>query len=298
MSARLQSVDWALLGLLSVIWAGSFALIHLAVDTIPPAAMAMGRTGGAALILYVIMRVRGMPLPRIAPQPDPVWLWLIAIGFFGHALPFTLLGQSETVLSSSLAAILNAITPAFVVLLAPFFVPGERLSVPKVVGVVVGFAGVVTLIGWEALESLGGPTMWAQVMVVAVTLSYAINSIIARKLPSLDPITASCGFNLCAALLAAPFALTADWSTPVSATSIGAIAALAILPTAFGSVAYVWLIRRTSTLFVASVNYLIPFWAVVIGTLWMHERIPPQAYLALGLILVGIGLAQTRPKRG
>ncbi len=292
MSNRPQRADWILLLTLSVIWASSFAFIHVAVRSMPPEAMAAGRTGLAALILWGVMRWRGLTLPRIWPRPDPIWGWLMAIGLLGHALPFSLLGHSEREISSGLASILNAITPMFVAILAPMFVAGEHLSPRKIIGVAIGFAGVAVLVGWSALRQLGDGHVLAQALMVLVALSYAGNSIIARRLPRLDAVTASCGFNLCAAVLALPFAIAAPWDGMPTPAGLWAVLALAILPTAFGSVAYVWLIRRTSTLFVSTVNYLIPFWGVLIGGLFLGEVLPARAVVALVCILLGVTLVQ------
>ena len=126
----------ALLGL-GLLWGSSFLLIKVAVREIPPLTLVAGRVACAAVILVLLVRLRGLRLP----PPGPVWGVFLAMGALNNALPYTLITLGEVTIDSGLASVLNASMPIFTILLAHLLLAEERLRWEKLLGVVLGLAG-------------------------------------------------------------------------------------------------------------------------------------------------------------
>src|SRR5262245_25064943 len=128
---------------LAALWGPSFIFIKVAVGEIPPLTLAAGRVGLAALLLYLILRLQGRNFPGFGS----IWKHFAVMGFFSNALPFALFSWGEQYIDSALAAILNGTTPLFTILLAHFLIEDDRLTLPKFLGVSLGFGGLMLLIG-------------------------------------------------------------------------------------------------------------------------------------------------------
>jgi len=165
---RMNWVDWTMLIALSILWGGSFFFVGVVVDSLPPFTIVALRVALAAAALYVVLRVMGERLPRQAA----VWWAFIGMGILNNAIPFCLIVWGQTHIASGLASILNAVTPIFAVIVAHLFTRDEKMTGARITGVVVGFVGVVIIIGPTALEGLG-VDVWAQVAILGAALSYA-----------------------------------------------------------------------------------------------------------------------------
>lgn len=286
--------DWALLGALVALWGSSFLLIKIALKALPPVTLVAVRLSIAAALLTVWLRWQGKRLPR----SGRAWGFFIAIAIVGNCAPFVLISWGELWLDSSLAGILMAIMPLTTLVLAHFFVPGERLNAARLGGFGLGFAGILALLGPEAWRAFNG-SGWllpAQLAVLAGAVCYAVNTIIARRRPAGDALTAAAGVNLVAAALMPPLALALEqpWSLTLSTDALLAVGALGVASTALATVFYFQLIASAGPTFLAQINYLIPLWAVAVGALFLGERLRWNALLALALILAGIALARRR----
>ena len=288
--------NFAILLLLGLIWGASFLFIKVAVATIPPLSVAFGRTALAAVLLYLVLRSRGLTMPGWGP----VWGSFLLMGFFNGAVPYTLITWAEIHIDSGLAAILNALMPLFTVLLAHVFTGDERLTWAKVVGIVLGFLGVLTLIGPAALKGLGKDVV-AQLAVMAAALCYAIAIIYGQRLKEVTPLVSATGQLFCAAFLTLPMSLLfeAPWTLAPSFISVGALTCLSLLGTALAYLLYYYLLPRIGSTNLSLVTYLIPITGVFWGALLLGERLHWSAFLALGLILAGIsGVNNRLPKLG
>jgi drug/metabolite transporter (DMT)-like permease len=277
--------------LLSLIWGASFLFIKLAVATIPPLSVAFGRTGLAAVLLYVVLRSRGSKMPGLGP----VWGTFLLMGLFNGALPYTLITWAEIHIDSGLAAIVNALMPLFTVLLAHLFTGDERLTWMKVVGIFLGFLGVVALMGPAVLKGLGRDVL-AQLAVMAAALCYAIAVIYGRRLKDIAPLVSATGQLFCAAFLTLPMVLVFDapWGLSPSFISVAALTCLSLLGTALAYLLYYYLLPRIGSTNLSLVTYLIPVTGVFWGALLLGERLHWSAFLALGLILAGIAGVNNR----
>ncbi len=283
---------------LAAIWGSSFSAIKVAIHTMPPMTLVATRTLIAVAVLLPIMAVQNGRLPR-----DPKsWLIGFALGVFGIALPFFLIGWGEQRVDSSLAAILMSIMPLSTMVLAHFFNEGDRFTRAKLIGVVFGFAGVVILIGPEALKGLGGALIY-QLAVAGGAFCYAINAVLTRNLPSGgggggdSRIGRGVMVMLCGAIISVPLALIMDGPMAVMGADANAWWAtlyIGVLPTGLATMIYFRLVEVRGASFFSFVNYLNPVFGVLWGALLLAEVISLQAMAALGLILLGVAMANRK----
>ncbi len=283
----------ALLFFLASIWGSSFMAIKVGVETIPPLTLAAGRIALAALVLWGFALLKGESLPR----GGRIWLYCFFIGVMGNCLPFALINWGEVKIDSGLAAILMAVMPLAVVVMAHFFTVGDRMTPAKLAGVVLGFGGVVLLVGPEALKGLGGD-IWRQLAASAGAVSYAVAAILARNMPSAPLIARSAAVMIMASLVIAPLALVFDapWTLTPSTDALIAGAYLGLFPTALATIVLFHLLRIRSASFIAPVNYLIPVFGVLWGLFVLGEEVSPRAVVALSVVLVGMAVAQYQPR--
>jgi drug/metabolite transporter (DMT)-like permease len=285
---RMSGSEWGILALLSLIWGGSFLFIKIAGREIPTLSIVLGRVSMASLFLYGIARWRGTNLA----VGWRLWGVFALLGLFNNIVPFSLITWGETRIPLGLAAILNATTPLFSIILTHFFLHDERLSWGKAIGVGFGIVGVAVIVGPDALGGLFDNVV-AQVAILGAACSYAISAIIAKKMLKLvSPIATATGQVATAAVMLAPIALFVDrpWSLPApSAVAIWSVVALAALCTSFAYVLYFRLLAGAGATNALLVTFLIPASAILLGALFENESL--HWWNFAGLALIGVGLA-------
>ncbi|MBT3307193.1 MAG: EamA family transporter [Alphaproteobacteria bacterium] len=280
-----------LLFLLALIWSASFLAIKVGVETFPPLTLTAGRVVLAAAVVVAFAWFRGERLPR---EPR-VWVYCILLGFFGNALPFTLINWGEEHVDSGQAAILMAVMPMVTTVLAHFFTIGDRMTPTKVAGVIVGFAGVVVLVGPEAVKGLGGD-LWRQLAVSGGAMCYSIAVILTRNMPPSPLLSRSAGVLISSVVMMLPVALVIDQPWTLVPTTEGwlAMVYLGLFPTALATIVLFYLVQQRGPSFVAYSNYLIPIFAVLWGTTFLDEVLSPRVGTALVVILCGMVITQIR----
>ena len=283
--------DYAMLLLLSAIWGSSFLFIKIAVDTVPAVTVTAVRIATGAAILFVAARMAGQSLPR----GRGVWVAITAAALFGNALPFSLISWGEEHIDSGLAAILMAVMPLTTVLLAHIFTADEKLSARKMVGVALGFSGLVVLMGPDKLAQLGDETV-RQLAVAGAAVCYGINAIITKRLMHLPRRALAAAIMLVAAVMIVAASLVIDrpWTLQPSMTAWTTMIVLGIFHTAIATLLMFALVRKQGASFFSQINFLIPVFGVVYGALLLAERPSANAYLALALILIGIAVVRGR----
>ncbi|KRE12381.1 hypothetical protein ASE66_17670 [Bosea sp. Root483D1] len=285
--------DLAALLVLATLWGASYSFIKLGVETIPPLTLIAARTLIAGALLIVVIRWRGLALPR-----DPViWRRFLIQACLNSAVPFTLIAWAETSVDAGLAAILNAGSPIFAFLLSLLLFRAEAAAGRKLFGVVAGLLGVCLIIGVEALSGFGRE-LWAQLALVAAAACYGGAALFGRNFKGLDPIMPAAGSLICGAVILIPFSLLVDrpWTLTPSAASIQALLALSVFSTALAFILYFRLIDRLGTVGTTSVAYLRVPTGVAIGVLFLGERLSATAWTGLALVIVGV-CAMTLPER-
>ena len=289
--------DWLWLAILVALWGSAFALISVSLRDFTPLQVVTSRLWIGAAVMLVLMRGRRQGIPR----DGRTWLFFLTMAILGNALPFFLIAWGQQAVTSGVTGILMAIMPLLVLLLAHFFVPGEKMTLPRVIGFVLGFVGIVMLIGPAALGEFEGQgaVFWSQLAILSGAACYAVNLIVARRAPRLDPVMTAAWVLLLSALLAT----TALWidgdPLPDAPTLIPLVAliALGVLSTGVATAVYFRIVSRAGATFLSLINYLIPIFAVLVGALFLSERLPARSFFALAIILVGVIISQRKRTR-
>ena len=292
---------WAELFLLAILWGAVFFSNRIALNEIGPITLVAHRTLWAALLLWLVILLTGTPIPR-SPR---LWGAFLVMGLLNNLIPFSLLNFAQLTIESGLASIFNAATALWGVLLAALFLPDERLTLAKTLGVGLGFLGVATAIGLSHLTTLD-PRSLAQIAALFATVSYGFAGVWARRtLADCSPLTASAGMLTCSALFALPLAYVTEGpiTLTLSPPTWAAIAYGAILGTAVAYLLYYRVLAAAGSGNLLVVTLLIPPVAILLGTIFLDESLPPRAYagfvfLTLGLLVLdGRLLTRLRPKK-
>lgn len=288
-----RPIELVLLLVLATLWGGSYTFIRIGVETIPPVTLIAARTLLAGTILLLIMRWRGLRLPRDLA----IWRLFLVQACLNSVLPFTLIAWAERSVEAGLATILSSTSPIFVVLLSALSQTGERLSWLKLAGIGAGLAGTVLIVGTQAMSGLG-EHLAAQIALVTASLCYAGAALFGRHFKGLDPIMPAAGSLVSGAAILLPLSLLLDrpWTLAPSAASVQALIALALLSTALAFVIYFRLIARLGSVATTSVAYLRVPTGVLIGMIFLGEVLPLTAWAGLIFVVVGV-LAMTLPVR-
>ena len=190
--------DWASLLLLTVLWGSAFMFNELALMSFSPAVLVAGRIVLAAVCLFAFMRLSGVRMPPFGRG----WFYIVAMAMLGTVLPFNLTAWAQQHIDSAVAGVLIAVMPLFILTLAHFFVPGSRLTIPRAIGFALGFGGVALLIGPEALRGFtGNTTLLGSLAMLAAALSFAVNTILARRVAVSNPLGLASSTMLVASLM-------------------------------------------------------------------------------------------------
>lgn len=288
---RIPATDVAWLIFLAAIWGSSFAAIRVAVIEIPPMSLVAFRVVIGAVVLYAVMAARGLRLPRgWAHWKMGGWLALIGIG-----LPFFLIGWGQTRVESGMAAILMAVMPLATLVMAHFFNDDDRMTWGRLIGVAIGFGGVVVLVGPEALKGLGGDFPY-QAAVACGAFCYALNAILTRNMPPAPMLSRATMVMVAGAALSVVAALILDgpYGLVVGAESLAASVYLGVLPTGLATIIYFHLIEARGATFFSFVNYLNPVFGVMWGAALLGEAVTATELGALATILLGITVANVK----
>lgn len=280
--------EWFLLLALSVLWGGSFFFVDIIVHALPPLTIVLLRVGLAAIALNLAVMAAGQRMP----WDGTLWRNFAAMGCLNNLIPFCLIVWGQTQIGGGLASILNATTPIFTVLAAHWFTADEKLTRGRSLGVVLGFSGVVVLIGIDTLYGAQADG-FAQLAVLGGAVSYALAGIFGRRFHRLDvtPVQTATGQLTVSAVLLLPVVLYFEhpWTLAMpDAAAFSAIAGLALLSTALAYVLYFRILATAGATNLLLVTFLIPVSAISLGALFLGERL--EWFHFLGMCLIGAGL--------
>lgn len=289
---RPRLADVGLLCLLAATWGGSFPAVKIALAHLPNTTVVAARVLIGALFMAMLAWWSGQRLPT----DRDTWIKYAGIALTGNLLPFLLIAFGQRRIDAGLAAILMAIMPLTTLVLAHAFTADERLNGRGILGVLLGMAGIVTLVGVDALRGLGSDVI-GQIAVAGAAVGYAVQTVIARNLRGAAPmINAAC-----------VLALTAAMATPLTLLEglpamppLGGTIAIIYLGLGSTGLAYAIFFRLVGTVganFTANNNYLVPVAGVLWSALLLAERPSARSLIALALILAGIATAHWRPKK-
>ena len=286
-----RPIHWLMLGFLSMAWGLAFYLIAVGLESFAPLTVVNIRLAVGALTLYIIMHWQGYSLPRSVLW----WRRFCLLAITGNLIPFSMISWAETRISSAQAGLLMALMPISTVVLAHFFVHNDTLTPRRLVGIALGFLGVMVLIGGDALAGIGGKALTAQLAVLVATLAYASNAVYTKSIPNINTLVVATGSLIVGTLILRPFTLMIEQPQiyTASARSLLATLTLGVLSTGLATWVYFRVISDCGPTFLSIINYIIPAIAFAAGVLFLDETAAPSQFLGLIVILLGIALTQS-----
>ena len=273
---------------------GSFLFINVAVTEIPPITLTAARSIISFVALWSVLRLMGLRLPPWGP----IWWWITALGFASLVLPMVLVSWGQLHIESGLAGIIIGFVPIVTFLLAHVFFHDERFTPMGFTGVLIGFMGVVAIIGPAALFDFGNHLL-GQIATFAAAVSIGAANIIGRRISMIGPMVIVTASQLAAVACLVPLSLIVDqpWTLEPSGTALGCLVIIGLFGSALPGFLFYRLLVRVGATRASLVAYVAPIVAVVIGALALDERLPWSALLGLVLILIGAYIVNRRAGR-
>ena len=286
---RATGLDVGSLLFVGALWGASFIFISIALPSFGPISIAAGRILLAAIVLVIVCVLFRFPISR-NPQD---WQKFLLVGIFNSAIPFFLISWGMQFISSAEAALLLATSSFSAMLLSHFFSTDERINLARGMGVAVGLSGVLVLVVTDLLEGgLGG--LKGQFAVIVAGMSYALSSVMTRRISHLPTLSATAGITLSACIYMLPLAFLIESPNVFAASSpaIWSLTMLGVFSTALAFVIRYRIIRNNGAVFMAQVGYLVPVFGVFWGWLFLSEPLVMQTLISLGVILIGIAITR------
>lgn len=274
--------------LISLIWGSTWIAIKIGLDSVPPFFAVAIRFTFAAIILFVLMKVRRVPLPM---DRQSLALYTI-LAILSFSLPFALVYWGEQYIDSGLASILFAIYPFVVAIGSHLFLPNEPMNGFKITGIFLGFVGIFVIF-WSDLHIGESTTTGMAAILLSTVLQGTSLIIMKKKSKHLDPVPMTFG-GMAAGLIvmyALAFAFEDMQDVHFDAKGLGSILYLGSLGSVVTFVIYYWLLKRVEAIFLSLVSLVTPVLAVILGTFWLQESLSPKVYSGAALVLSGILVA-------
>ena len=297
--------QWLWLGVLAFFWGSAFIFMELALPTFAPIAVVMGRMSIAALVLNVLVWQRSIaaaPLQPAAEQlkkmPLTVWLKCGGLSIVSNLLPFTLIVWGQQHISASLASILITAAPLFTVVIAALWT-SEKLTAARGLGVVLGFAGVVVLVGPEVLRGFSLQGI-GELAVLAAALSYAIAGFVGKRLSHIPSQLVSRMTATMGALIVVPIGVGSAFLSGVPLASewrwsaVLAVVCLGVFSTAIAYLIYYRLLAEAGVVNTSLVSFLVPLSALLLGSVFLQEQLNSADIIGMTLILSGLAVLDGR----
>ncbi len=277
---------WGELLILGLFWGSTFFFTAIALRQLGPLTAVAFRLGFGAIILWGVVLARGLQIPK-APR---IWFAFAVMGALNNMIPFSLISIGQLSVASGLAAILNATTAMFAILVAPLFFADERLSLGKTVGVAIAFAGVAIIVGPASLRDFSLASL-GQTAILGAALSYALAAIWGRiKLGQLDPVVAATGMVSMAVVMLTPVALAVEGAPTLvyRPETWAALIYLGTLATAAAYLLYYRILAKAGSANLMLVTLLLPPIAIFLGTVFLGEVLGPAEMI--GFLIIATGL--------
>ena len=286
---------WGVLFLLGVIWGSSFYAVSISLSNYEPMQIASARIAIGAFALTLLSFKYGDGLPSFSKGKRKIWFYSFGMGAFTNGIPFSLLSWAQTEVSSSFAGVAMSFVPFITLTLAHYLVRGQRLSFLKVLGLIIGFLGMLILFDVSNIYSQWTDNNgWRfKLACFGAAACYSIGSIITRRSPSISQLSFSSSGLLAASIIILPVTLYKDGIPDImEVKSFLPLIYLGLIPTGLATVLLVYLIKSVGPTFLSLVNYLVPIWAIIFGVFLNSEQLKPSFILALILILLGMLVSQ------
>lgn len=281
---------WAMIATLGFVWGGTFLMVELALRGMTPFWLAAGRIGFAGILLSAIWGTRGFRL--FEDRSD--WTSVTLIALLSTALPFLLLSWGLQYVTSGFAGVSMGAIPLMILPLAHVFVAGEQMGPRRAIGTLVGFVGILILIGSKAFDSSGSELeTLGRLACLSAAACYSCSSILTRRLPPVDPLGLAAVLMLIGAVAIIPIAWVAEGPPPrLDQETFFWLALLGLVPTAGANLLRVIVVRGAGPVFMSLTNYQVPIWSVILGAIILGEQLEWTLFVSLVLVLLGLALSQ------
>ena len=292
---------WGVLFFLGLIWGSSFYAVSISLSNYEPMQIASARIAIGALALTLLSFKYGDGLPSFSQGKRKIWFYSFGMGAFTNGIPFSLLSWAQTEVSSSFAGVAMSFVPFITLTLAHYLVRGQRLSFLKVLGLIIGFLGMLILFDVSNIYSQWTDNNgWRfKLACFGAAACYSIGSIITRRSPSISQLSFSSSGLVAASIIILPVTLYKDGIPDImEVKSFLPLIYLGLIPTGLATVLLVYLIKSVGPTFLSLVNYLVPIWAIIFGVFLNSEQLKPSFILALILIFLGMLISQFNTSKG
>lgn len=287
--------EWSLLLLLGAIWGGAFFFARIAVAEIPPLNLVFFRVAIAAVALQIYLAIVGPSFRLALPMAGS----FVGLALLNNIIPFSLMFVGQTELGAGAASILNATTPFWTMILANLLTSDEKLTVNKIVGVIIGIAGAAVMIGPGMIADMGAPA-WAKLALIGTAVSYACATIYGRRFKSLPVSVVATGQITAGAIVMLPVVLITHGTEELfsaSLTTWSAVLALALLATSVAYIIFFSLLSSAGSTNTSLVTFIVPVSAIILGALFLGERLETFEFAGMALIAIGLVVIDGRMLR-
>jgi drug/metabolite transporter (DMT)-like permease len=283
-SGAMDVSSWLTLLALAFVWGGSFFFIEIGLEQYHPLTIVGTRVGLAALFLLAFVIATKKPWP----SDKRFWPMVGLMGISNNVIPFLLLVWAQTYITGGLASILNATTPIFTVLAANIMTQDERMTLPRVLAVVLGFIGVTIIIGPDVVSGFDSH-LFAQIAPLGAAACYAFSTVYSRKFKALDvrPSVIATGQISVAACVLVPLSFIFDqpWKEGVPDWHVvAALVSLALFSTTLAYITYFRFIAKNGATNMALVTFLVPVSAILLGVAFLGEDLLPRHFIGMAVI--------------
>jgi drug/metabolite transporter (DMT)-like permease len=288
----MRSKDWFAFISLGLIWGSSFLWIKIGLQQLQPLTLIALRLGFGLIGMIVVVLIQRPPLPR----SSRLWAGLVLLGFTNTALPFFLITWGEQYVASSVTSILNSTVPLFTMIIAHFFLQDERIDFSRVVGLVIGFLGIVLLVGRGIAGGGLSANFLGQIAVLAAAAAYGASNVFARKyMRQVSPIFQSFLIILTAEAIAWLTVPLVDLPLKLPSSSVTWLAViwLGLLGSCVAYLLYFSLIQSVGSTRAAMVTYTFPVVGVTLGVVFLNESFYLQLLLGAVLVIVGVWIVNS-----
>jgi drug/metabolite transporter (DMT)-like permease len=292
----MKTKDTVMFIALGLVWGSSFMWIKIALEEVGPFTLVAFRLlfGALGLALVVLWRKPEIPRSKV------LWLKLAAIGLFNTALPFVLISAGEQVVDSAVTSILNGTVPLFTIGLAHVFLRDDRITLPRILGLLTGFVGVVIVMSRDTGQDGIEGALVGQIAILVAALSYGGSAVFARRnLSKISPMIQAFGPLVIADLFvwgALPI-FESPFQFPKEATTWIALLWLGLLGSCLANLLYFSLLHSIGPTRTSLVTYILPVVGVTLGVLFLDEILDSRLILGAGMILFGVVVVNWSPKQ-
>jgi len=281
-------LDYALLTLLALIWSSAFFNIKIATYSYGPVTIAFLRTFFGAIPVVGICLVKKIKIEAFSKD----WYWFAAIGMINLVIPFFLIAYGMQKVQSNLAAILMASTPLSATVLAHFFTDNEKINLTKILGVLVGFSGIVFLFSDNILINKSNFT--SALLILIGSTFYVVGGLLTIKISNKKNENVTASILIWATLFLIPITIFTEkpWNLNPSIDSTISLIYLGVVATGLAWLLRFRILKTNGLVFQAQVAYLIPIFGIILGYIFLKELITPKVLISVAAVIIGIYLVK------